>query len=99
MYIPILLCYAPLVLGPPTSFVGKVQKRRVSSTLFLFPQECGACTANSLHDGHLAVQAEACLCMDLRMGIICILVFFCSYVLIINTYSLCGNEIPGPGQG
>ena len=36
MYIPILLCYAPLVLGPPTSFVGKVQKRRVSSTLFLF---------------------------------------------------------------
>ena len=33
------------------------------------------------------------------MGIICILVFFCSSVLILRTYRLCGNEIPGPGQG
>jgi len=30
----------------------------------LFPQESGTYTANSLHDGHVAVQAEACLCMD-----------------------------------
>ena len=48
----------------------------------LFPQESGTYTANSLHDGHVAVQAEACLCMDRRMGIICILMFLCSYVLI-----------------
>ena len=35
-----------------------------------------------LHDGHVAGQAEACLCMDWQMDIICILMFFCSYVLI-----------------
>ena len=27
-------------------------------------KECGACTANPLHDGHVAGQAGACLCMD-----------------------------------
>ena len=36
-----------------------------------------------LHDGHVAGQAGVCLCMDWWMNIICILMFFCSYVLII----------------
>ena len=79
------------------TFVGRTEE--VGAYYLLFPQECGACTANYLHDGQVAVQAEACLCMDWRMGIIGILVFFCSYVLIINTYSLCVNKFPGPGQG
>ena len=57
-------------------------KTKGDAYYLLFPQECGACNANYLHDGHVAVQAEACLCMDWRMDIIGILVFFCSYVLI-----------------
>ena len=43
-------------------------------------QECGACTANILHDGQVDVMAEACLCTHRQMNIICILMFFCSYV-------------------
>ena len=43
-------------------------------------QECGACTANILHDGQVDVKAEACLCTHRQMNIICILMFFCSYV-------------------
>mgnify|MGYP007127812414 CR=1 FL=1 len=43
-------------------------------------QECGACTANILHDGQVDVRAEACLCTHRQMNIICILMFFCSYV-------------------
>ena len=42
-------------------------------------------------DGHVAVQAEACLCMDWRMGIIRILMFFCSYVLITCLHPACGD--------
>ena len=32
------------------------------------------------HDGHSDVWAEACFCTNRRMGIICILMFFCSCV-------------------
>ena len=45
-----------------STFVGKEQKEWVSLSCVLI--ECGACTANILHDGHVDVQAEACLCMD-----------------------------------
>ena len=45
-------------------------------------QECGACTANILHDGQVDVRAEACLCTHRQMNIICILMFFCSCVFL-----------------
>ena len=40
-------------------------------------------TAIFCHDVHSDVLAEACFCTNRRMGIIRILMFFCSYVLII----------------
>ena len=45
-------------------------------------QECGACTANILHNGQVDVRAEACLCTHRQMNIICILMFFCSCVFL-----------------
>ena len=44
------------------------------------------------HDGHSDVLAEACFCTNRRMGIICILMFFCSYVFYLLLLSaLVGN--------
>ena len=40
-------------------------------------QECGACTANILHNGQVDVRAEACLCTHRQMNIICIIMFLC----------------------
>ena len=40
------------------------------------------------HDGHSDVLAEACFCTNRRMGIIRILVFFCSCVFIILCFVL-----------
>ena len=57
------------------------------------------------HDGHSDVLAEACFCTNRRMGIICILMFFFSYVFIILCFVLSlalyrhWDQIPGPGQG
>ena len=42
-------------------------------------------------DGHVAVQAEACLCMNWRMGIIRILMFFCSCVFIVCLHHAGGD--------
>ena len=39
-------------------------------------------TANILHDGQVDVRTEACLCTHRQMNIICILMFFCSYVFL-----------------
>ena len=44
-------------------------------------------------DGHVAVQAEACLCMDWRMDIICILMFFCLYYLFATCFVFLKNAV------
>ena len=48
----LIQCGAPAMLRPRLTFVGEEHKVWVG-ILFCSLKECGACTANSLHDGHV----------------------------------------------
>ena len=68
--------FAPMVLSLRLCFVFKNIRFFL---LFLLRILCFALQF-FCHDGHSDVWAEACFCTNSRMDIICILMFFCSYV-------------------
>ena len=68
-------------LGQGWRFAGTVQCLVDVFPTLLFIKNAVQGTANVLHDGQVDVRTEACLCTHRQMNIICILLFFCSYVL------------------
>ena len=78
MYITFLQCLHPRCLSA-TAFV---MKNRIFFLLLLLRILCFALQF-FCHDGHSDVWVEACFCTNSRMGIICILMFFCSCVFLL----------------
>ena len=68
--------------GQGWRFAGTVQCLVDVFPTLLFIKNAVQGTANILHDGQVDVRTEACLCTHRQMNIICILMFFCSYVWI-----------------